>query len=332
MTTPHPDQATHETRPAPKPLPSPSARFARLATLATAVCLALALALLLFVAWRPLVAPDIASGVDVPQVPAVHRAAQAQPTADRAADRLANRHSFSTIRRPLRERPQAAAVADDTTTDTPPTQTPEPEPATVANPDTGATVVIMVDEKDRARPEIRQSLDSIKLFGLFRDGDERTGAVLGLVHADRPDDPRYVDEGATFRVPDPRSKAAADVDPLEWKLTAVDEARGRVLISHNAATYAISLFGDADTAPLEVAAAAAPADDAPTEADPDPVVADDGTIIVRRTARQIREELEAAGEDASIEELFRIMDLGGTRNNEDPQPTPDPDDDDNNPG
>ena len=299
-------------------LPGGVARAARVGMVLGVVLFGCSVLLLLSALLWPLGGVGSLPEVALPSVPAAPGPVVEPPGG--LVVSLSDEHVFSVLRRPLSERPGVAVAGVDGGVS---------EgvgggdgggragPVAVSEPAESGGAVIEVGDPEAARPDIRASFEGVRLFGLFGEGEAR-GAVLGYVHSERANDPRYVEEGGRFVVPGSRPRGGEAAEGLEWELTAVDGARDRVLISHDGQTFAIALFGEeADRSPLEVsgeavgsgAGGAAASGDGEEEGREQ--VADDGTVVVRRSAREIEERLREAGEDASIEELFRLMDLGG---------------------
>jgi hypothetical protein len=319
MTTPDGNTAIPRKRFA--PLPSRNAQIASFATRFALACLALAAAALAVAALRPLDREQPTEPLDLPTLPepTTPNTATDPATEQRSgvAKRLAASNAFSMIRAPLAQRPTDAPTATAANNDDTPDAPPPPETTADRNdtndPATPGRVIEVADADD-AEPAVKASIESIKLFGLYGANNDQPGIIAGFVHDRRPDDPRFISEGQRFAVPAATSRNA-NPQALEWTLTAVDRQRHRALLTHQGTTYALALFGDADTAPLTIDNATPNRNDRSQQPDtPRERVADDGTVVVERDPADVIRQLRDAGEDASIEELFELMNLGDAAN------------------
>lgn len=288
----------------------PGPDVARLALFVSAAAALIALGASVFATVRPLPAPSEPVPADLPSLTAM-QPTDARPLGlvPRAAGVLADMHVFSTSRSPLGVTPASdvEAQASDTisASEDPPREEERPDALPVAGSG-GEPVFVEVDAPEDLSAEAKQSLDTIALRGIFTRADGGLTALLSFVH--RPRDPASpIDSGEPFVVP----RASTDNrEPLEWRLVAIDDVRNRVLLRHAGYTVAVALFGGApdDASPFRIAGESAVLEDNDTPIPlPTERVAEDGTVVVERDPRDVMRQLREAGNEADIEDIFRLM-------------------------
>ncbi len=290
-------------------LPSASGRVVSVSMRAAVAGLGVAVVFAGYLLLRPLPAAPEVAGPTVERPAAVDAVDSDSAERRAATQRLASAHAFSPYRLPLAELPRAAAVdgavADGERTDEPAEARPEQRERVGAERE-GVVVVEVASPEDVDQP-VRESFNTIRLLGIHSTREGGYAALVSFMHGERANQTQRLADREEFEVP---VATTSNKEPLTWRLTAVDPDRDRVLVSHGGETLAIAVFGtgDADLSPLEIEGASAAVDE-PEEpiAEAEATTAEDGTRVMRRDRRDVIRRLEEAGEDASIEELFRLM-------------------------